>query len=46
VLHLMARESGGQFVEHENDLRIALNRISTASAVGYRLGFNMPKNAK
>lgn len=46
VLHLMARETGGQFVQHENNLATALNRISTASAVGYRLGFNMPKNAR
>ena len=46
VLHLIARETGGQFIERENDLRNALNRISSASAVGYRLGFNMPSNAK
>ncbi|HEY2324165.1 MAG TPA: VWA domain-containing protein [Thermoanaerobaculia bacterium] len=46
TLHLMARETGGQFVQHENNLKTALNRISTASAVGYRLGFNMPKNAR
>lgn len=46
ALRLMARETGGQFIQHENNLKTALNRISTASAVGYRLGFNMPKNAK
>ncbi len=46
ALHLMARETGGQFVMHENNLAKALNQISTASAVGYRLGFNMPKNAR
>jgi len=46
ALHLMAQETGGQFVQHENNIKEALNRISTASAVGYRLGFNMPKNAK
>jgi len=46
ALHLMARETGGQFIEHENNLGKALNRVSTASAVGYRLGFNMPKNAR
>ncbi len=46
VLHVIASETGGQFVERANDLGAALNRISTASALGYRLGFNMPKNAK
>jgi VWFA-related protein len=46
VLHLMAGETGGQFVQHANDLGAALNRISTVSAVGYRLSFNMPKDAK
>ncbi|HEY2828883.1 MAG TPA: VWA domain-containing protein [Thermoanaerobaculia bacterium] len=46
ALRLMARETGGQFITHENNLKNALTRISTASAVGYRLGFNMPKNAK
>jgi hypothetical protein len=46
VLHLMARETGGQFVEHANDVGTALNRISTDSAVGYRLGFKLPKDAK
>jgi VWFA-related protein len=46
VLHLMARETGGQFVEHANDVANALNRISTDSAVGYRLGFKLPKDAK
>jgi len=46
ALHLMANQTGGQFVQHENNLKTALNRISTVSASGYRLGFNMPKNAK
>jgi VWFA-related protein len=46
VLYLMAHETGGQFVKRENNLAKALNQISTASAVGYRLAFNMPKNAK
>ncbi|HEY2092511.1 MAG TPA: VWA domain-containing protein [Thermoanaerobaculia bacterium] len=46
VLHLMAQETGGQFIQHENNIKDALNRISTVSAIGYRLGFNMPKNAK
>ncbi|HEY2092514.1 MAG TPA: VWA domain-containing protein [Thermoanaerobaculia bacterium] len=46
ALHMVARETGGQFVTHENNLKNALNRISTASAVGYRLGFNMPANAR
>lgn len=46
ALLLMARQTGGQFITRENNLKNALNRVSTASAVGYRLGFNMPKNAK
>ncbi|HEV8435827.1 MAG TPA: VWA domain-containing protein [Thermoanaerobaculia bacterium] len=46
ALHLIASETGGHFIQHENNLKNALNEISTASAVGYRLGFNMPKNAK
>jgi VWFA-related protein len=46
ALQMMAHETGGQFVQRENNIGKALNRISTASAVGYRLGFNMPKNAK
>jgi len=46
ALRLTARETGGQFIQHENDLRVALNRISTASAAGYRLGFKMPHDAK
>ncbi|HEX3581651.1 MAG TPA: VWA domain-containing protein [Thermoanaerobaculia bacterium] len=46
ALHLMARETGGQFVTRQNNLEKALNQISAASAVGYRLGFNMPKDAK
>ena len=45
ALRMMARETGGQFIQHENDLGKALNSISTASAAGYRLGFNMPKDA-
>ncbi|HEX3581653.1 MAG TPA: VWA domain-containing protein [Thermoanaerobaculia bacterium] len=46
VLHVFAGETGGQFVEHANDVGAALNRISSDSAVGYRLGFHMPKDAK
>ena len=46
ALHLMAQETGGQFIQHQNNIKDALNRISTASAVGYRLGFNVPKNAR
>lgn len=46
ALHLIAHETGGQFIHHENDLKVALNRISTTSAVGYRLGFKMPHDAK
>ncbi|HEX3109149.1 MAG TPA: VWA domain-containing protein, partial [Thermoanaerobaculia bacterium] len=46
ALHLMARETGGHFIQRENNLKKALTEVSTLSAVGYRLGFNMPKNAK
>jgi len=46
VMHMMARETGGQFVTHANDIRGALEKVSTASAHGYRLGFTMPRNAK
>jgi VWFA-related protein len=46
VLRMMARETGGQFVAHANDIRGAMEKISTASAHGYRLGFTMPRNAK
>ncbi|HEV8435826.1 MAG TPA: VWA domain-containing protein [Thermoanaerobaculia bacterium] len=46
ALHLMAQETGGRFIQHQNDVKDALNRISTASAVGYRLGFNVPKDAR
>lgn len=46
ALHLIAHDTGGQFIQHENDLKVALNRISTSSAVGYRLGFNMPHDAR
>jgi VWFA-related protein len=46
ALHLIAHETGGQFIHHENDLKVALDRISTSSAVGYRLGFKKPQDAK
>jgi VWFA-related protein len=46
ALHLIAHETGGQFIHHENDLKVALDRISTSSAVGYRLGFKKPHDAK
>src|SRR5437763_14396402 len=45
ALHFIAVETGGQFITHENDVRVALNRIEADSAVGYRLGFRMPKDA-
>lgn len=46
ALHFIAAETGGQFITHENDVRVALNRIDADSSVGYRLGFRMPTDAK
>jgi VWFA-related protein len=46
ALHFIAAETGGQFITHENDVHAALNRIEANSAVGYRLGFRMPHDAK
>lgn len=41
-----AQQTGGLFVQHENNFKTALNRVVTSSAAGYRLGFTVPANAK
>src|ERR1044071_4865147 len=46
AIRMMAQETGGQFVQHTNDFKTALNVISDSTAYGYRLGFSMPRNAR
>lgn len=46
AIRMMAQETGGQFVQHTNDFKAALNVISDSTAYGYRLGFSMPRNAR
>jgi VWFA-related protein len=41
-----AHETGGLFIQHENDPKAALTRISDISAAGYRLGFTLPEKTK
>jgi VWFA-related protein len=41
-----AQQTGGFFIQRENDFKNALTRVSTASASGYRLGFTVPATAK
>jgi hypothetical protein len=41
-----AQQTGGFFIQHENDFKHALARVASASSAGYRLGFTVPANAK
>lgn len=46
TLRMFASETGGQFIGNRNDVKGALEHISTISATGYRLGFARPADAK
>jgi len=45
-LHGLARDTGGQHIHNENPPGKAFARIADSTRRGYRLGFNMPRNAK
>src|SRR5258706_6463846 len=45
-LHMISEGSGGRFIHNENNFAAALGEIDASTATGYRIGFNMPHDAK
>jgi VWFA-related protein len=45
-LHFLVADTGGQVVEHRNDLVLAMNRLTNSQQVVYLLGFRAPQTGR